>query len=218
MDKNFLMVKRCLFPLQLLKKMQELLSLIPKNSRSQVKKILKDSNVLIKITKKRITKHGDFIKKIDTTSLITINITSNPFRFLITLLHELAHFKVSQSHQYRVKPHGLEWKLAYRKILLPFLNPNIFPEPICGLLAHHMKNPKASTDRDFDLVMALRDYDPPSKNILIMEIKNGKEFILENGRVFVKIKQRRKLFECIEKATGKVYIFSPNSEVKPLNS
>ena len=86
--------------------MQELLSLIPKNSRSQVKKILKDSNVLIKITKKRITKHGDFIKKIDTTSLITINITSNPFRFLITLLHELAHFKVSQSHQYRVKPHG----------------------------------------------------------------------------------------------------------------
>ncbi len=195
--------------------MQELLSLIPKNSRSQVKKIFKGSDVIIKITKKRITKHGDFSRKINGASLITINITSNPFRFLITLLHELAHFKVSQSYQYRVKPHGLEWKLTYREILLPFLNPNIFPEPICSLLAHHIKNPKASTDSDFELVMALREYDPPSKKVLIVEIKDGNEFILENGRVFVKIKQRRKHFECIEKATGKIYVFSPNSEVKP---
>jgi len=45
------------------------------------------------------------------------------------------------------------------KLFLPFLNPEIFPEPICSLLAAHMKNPKASTDRDFNLVMALKKYD-----------------------------------------------------------
>ena len=198
--------------------MKQLLSLIPKNSKSQVKKILNDSRVLIKITKKRISKHGDYRENINGIPLITINNSSNPYRFLITLLHELAHFKVSQLHQYKVKPHGLEWKLVYREVLLPFLNPKIFPEPICDLLAQHMKNPKASTDRDFKLVMALREYDPHNEKILIFQIKDGNQFFLDNGRVFVKIKKRSKLIECEEKDTGKVYVFPPHSEVTPIFS
>lgn len=198
--------------------MQHLLSLIPESSKSQIEKLLQNSNVSIKITKKRITKHGDFRRYINGTSLITINNTSNPYRFLITLLHELAHFKVSQLYPYRTKPHGLEWKSIYREILIPFLNPDIFPEPICGLLANHIKNPKASTDRDFKLIIALQQYDPPSSKTLIYQLKDGKHFALENDRVFVKLKKRRTLFECKEKSTGKIYLFSPHSEVKQIYS
>ena len=196
--------------------MKQLLSLIPESSKYQIKKILQASNIAIKITKKRKTKHGDFRRYTNGTSLITVNNTSNPYRFLITLLHELAHFKVSQLYPYKVKPHGLEWKSIYREILIPFLNPDIFPEPICGLLANHMKNPKASTDRDFKLIIALRQFDPSSSKTLIYQLKDGKHFTVENDRVFIKLKKRRIRFECREKSTGKIYLFSPQSEVKPI--
>ena len=196
--------------------MEQLLSLIPESSKFRIKKFLQASNIDIKITKKRKTKHGDFRRYTNGTSLITVNNTSNPYRFLITLLHELAHFKVSQLYPYKVKPHGLEWKSIYREILIPFLNPDIFPEPICGLLANHMKNPKASTDRDFKLIIALRQFDPSSSKTLIYQLKDGKHFALENDRVFIKLKKRRILFECREKSTGKIYLFSPQSEVKSI--
>lgn len=198
--------------------MDQILSFVPEDAKDQVLKVLETSKVSIKITKKRQTKHGDFRKMRDGTSFITLNATSNPYRFLITLLHELAHFKVSQSVFYRTRPHGKEWKKAYRETLLPFLNPVIFPEPLCSLLATHMINPKASTDRDFHLVMALKKYDPPSTTIPICELENGQEFHLENGRTFMKIKKRRTRFECKELKNGRIYLFSPHAEVVPVSS
>ena len=197
--------------------MEQLLTLIPENSKTQIIKVLRSYSVSFKITKKRLTKHGDFRRYNNGTSLITLNITSNPYRFLITLLHELAHFKVSKLHTHRTKPHGSEWKSVYREILFPFLNLDIFPEPLCDLLARHMKNPKASTDRDFKLVMALREYDSQSPKISIYQIKEGDQFILDNDRIFVKLKKRRILFECREKTTGKIYLFSPHSQVRSIN-
>ena len=195
--------------------MDQVLSLVPEQAKNQVEQLLNTSKVSIKITKKRQTKHGDFRKNGNGSSLITLNTTSNPFRFLITLLHELAHFRVSQSVQYQIKPHGKEWKNTYRETLLPFLNPEIFPEPLCTLLASHMINPKASTDRDFALVMALKKYDPQSSCCPIFELKDGQQFELENGRKFVKIKKRRTRFECKELDSGKIYLFSPHAEVTP---
>jgi SprT protein len=196
--------------------MDQVLSLVPEQAKNQVEQLLNTSKVSIKITKKRQTKHGDFRKNGNGSSLITLNTTSNPYRFLITLLHELAHFRVSQSVQYRIKPHGKEWKNTYRETLLPFLNPEIFPEPLCTLLASHMINPKASTDRDFALVMALKKHDPPASTYPIFELKDGQQFELENGRKFVKIKKRRTRFECKELDSGKIYLFSPHAEVVPV--
>jgi hypothetical protein len=78
-----------------------------------------------------------------------------------------------------------------------------------------MKNPKASTDRDFKLVMALRKYDPPSLKIPVFELEPGQYFSLDNGRVFTKLKKRRTRIECKEIKTGRIYLFSPHAEVLP---
>ena len=198
--------------------MEDVLTFVPEEARIQVKQLIETSKLRIKITKKRQTKHGDFRKMHNGTSLITLNITPNPYRFLITLLHELAHFKVSQATHYRIRPHGKEWKSAYKNLVLEFLNPSIFPEPLCSLFAAHMINPKASTDRDFALVMALKKYDPPSKTTPLFELADGQQFQLENGREFVKIKKRRIRFECEERVSGRVYLFSPHAEVIPFSS
>ena len=198
--------------------MDQILSFVPEEARAQVQEFLEKTKVSIKIKKKRKTKHGDFRRMVNGNVFITVNQTSNPYRFLITLLHELAHYKVSQSVFYQIKPHGKEWKKAFREILLPFLNPVIFPEPICSLMGAHMINPKASTDRDFNLVMALKKYDPPSLTTPIYELLNGQEFRLENGRTFVKIRKRRTRFECKELKNGRFYLFSPHAEVVPICS
>ncbi len=193
--------------------MDQLLSLIPEAAVDHMQNLLSQSNLTIKITKKRLTKHGDYRRRVDGSSMITLNATSNPYRFLITLLHELAHFKVAENHNYRVKPHGIEWKNAYREIILPYLNPKIFPNPLCTLLAQHMKNPKASTDRDFNLVMALRKYDVQTEKVALFELEEGQLFYLDNGRTFVKMKKRRTRLECKEVESGRLYLFSPHAEV-----
>ena len=196
--------------------MEEVLSFIPPGARSGVQELLIANSVEFKLTKVRRTKHGDFRWRPGETALITLNKTTNPYRFLITLLHELAHFQVSTNFSYRVKPHGKEWKKAYRALAIPFLNANIFPEPLCRLFAVHLKNPKASTDRDFALVSALKQYDPPTSTRAIFELAEGEKFQIEDGRTFIKIKKRRIRYECQEVRTGKCYLFSPQAEVYPL--
>jgi hypothetical protein len=85
-------------------------------------------------------------------------------------------------------------------------------------MAAHMLNPKASTDRDFDLVIALKKYDPPSVSVPIFKLTDGTKFSLENGRIFLKIKKLRTRFKCKELKNGRIYLFSPHAEVFPKSS
>ncbi len=195
--------------------MQHLFQLIPGKSKKKVIKLLESEPVIIRVTKKRTSKHGDFRKKANGDFFITINESTNPYRFLITLLHEIAHYIVFKKYSSISKPHGPEWKLAYRKILLPFLNKQIFPDQICRCLAHYMKNPKASTDRDLNLFMALRKYDKKENYSLILEIEKGQSFRIKGGRKFIKLNKRRKLYECREVSSNRIYLFSPQAEVIP---
>ena len=76
-------------------KNNEVLDYIPVNSFDYVKKIISDDNLVLKVVKERKTKHGDFRKLKNGSNQITLNYNKNQFRFLITLIHELAHFRVS---------------------------------------------------------------------------------------------------------------------------
>ena len=195
--------------------MENFLKLIPEKSKKKVVNLLHLEPVIVKVAKKRISKHGDFRKKANGDFFITINESTNPYRFLITLLHEIAHYIVYKKYSNISKPHGPEWKLAYRKILLPFLNNQIFPDQICSCLAHYIRNPKASTDRDLNLFMALRKYDKKENYSLILEIEKGQSFRIKCGRKFIKLNKRRKLYECREVSSNRIYLFSPQIEVIP---
>ena len=114
----------------------------------------------------------------------------------------------------RIKPHGKEWKLVFRQLFLPFLRPEIFPQEVLPYLAHYFKNPKASSDSDADLSLALKSYDPENEKNYIFELPVGTQFKIHNGRVFTKGNKRVKRFECTENSTGRTYLFSPNAEVE----
>ena len=100
--------------------------------------------------------------------------------------------------------------------MLPFTNPEIFPDDLLPLIANHFKNPKASSDADQQLGLALKQFDDRNDLNYVFEVPLGKEFKLYNGKIFRKGLKRVKRFECIELKTGKTYLFNPNAEVKIL--
>jgi SprT protein len=166
----------------------------------------------LKIVNKRSTKHGDFKRYVDGKVQITINNDLNPYRFLLTLMHEFAHLVTFEEYK-RVKPHGLEWKNNFKLLMLPFLRPEIFPEELLSELASYLINPKASSDGSVNLSLAFRKFDVQNDKTLIFEIPDSSKFQYRN-RTFVKGKKRRTKYECLEILTDRKYIFHPHAEVE----
>jgi hypothetical protein len=84
------------------------------------------------------------------------------------------------------------------------------------LIANHFKNPKASSDTDAKLSVALKAYDKPSNKSYIFEIPRGSHFYLPNGKVFIKGEKLRKRYKCKEVSSGRIYVFQPNAQVEIL--
>ena len=183
---------------------------IPVASRKPIAELISMSKASIKVVSERKTRHGDYRKMPDGTHQITINGNLNPYRFLITLIHELAHLLAYKKYGPTIKPHGKEWKHTFQMLMLPFIRPEIFPAELLPPLALHFKNPKASSDTDARLSLALKGYDPPNDKNYIFEIPEGGLFRLYNGKVFRRGAKRVKRFECVELSSVRVYLFNPN--------
>ena len=187
---------------------------IPQQAMAMVLNLLKHDHLTVKIKNERKTRHGDYMRLPNGKHQITVNSNLNHYRFLITLIHEIAHFEAYKAYGRFIKPHGLEWKRTFQHLMLPFLNPEVFPNDLLPLLAKHFKNPKASSDTDVALAYALKQFDDTTNKTYVFELPLGGTFKLYNGKVFKKMHKRVKRYECIEIKTGKLYLFNPNVEVE----
>lgn len=187
---------------------------IPQAAVISVFELIKEHKVHLKIVNERISRHGDYRKTLDGKHQITVNASLNKYRFLITLIHEIAHLEAFTKYGRSIKPHGTEWKQTFQLIMFPFLRPEVFPSQLLPLLARHFKNPKASSDTDAKLALALKQFDPDNDKNYIFEIPHGGHFRIYNGKIFQRGKQRIKRFECMEVGTGQIYLFNPNAEVE----
>ena len=185
---------------------------IPEKAIPFIQFLIDTHNFTLKIVNQRQTKHGDFRKLQNGRFQITVNNNLNPYQFLLTLVHEIAHHVTHQKFGI-VKAHGKEWKTVFQHLMLPFLRPDIYPKEMLPFLANYLKNPKASTDTDANLSLILRG------NIA----EKGKKFMFEipldsffefNKTIYKKGNKRRTRFECLNMSNHKIYLFNQNVEIK----
>ncbi len=191
-------------------------SYLPERAIAKCASLIAGHKVVIHVVRNRKTKHGDFRVQPKRPVSITINAMENPYRFLLTFLHEWAHYKVFTSYTFRKKPHGKEWKSAFQQMVAPFLEGDIFPESLLIPLKKHMQNARATFAADANLSMALRAFDPPNNKKCIFELEQGALFNAQDGRVFSKDAKRRTRFVCTCVKTKKQYLFPLFVEVSPL--
>lgn len=184
---------------------------IPEAAIEMVDYLIHKHRVNIKIVGQRQSKHGDFRRLSNGKMQITVNNNLNPFQFLLTLVHEIAHHVTYQKFG-RVQPHGKEWKTIFQHLMLPFLQPTIYPSSILPLLANYLKNPKASTDADVKLSLALKQYSRETGKSFIFELPKGSFFHFKNT-IYQLGNKRRTRYECKNMNNNKVYLFNQNVEV-----
>jgi hypothetical protein len=188
---------------------------LPERAVATCLELIQNTGVHLKIVNERVTRHGDYRRMPDGRHQITVNATLNQYRFLITLVHEIAHLVAFEKYGRRIKPHGLEWKHTFQHLMLPFIRPEIFPSKLLPLLAKHFRNPKASSSTDAKLSIALKQFDTQqSDNSYVFELPIGTVFRIHNGKMYQKGKKRVKRYECIELDSGRMFLFQPNAEVE----
>jgi hypothetical protein len=185
---------------------------IPKKAIPFVAFLIDEHNFTLKIVHQRQTKHGDFRQLPSGKFQITVNNNLNTYQFLLTLIHEIAHHVTHQKFG-RVQPHGNHWKKVFQHLMLPFLHPDIYPKEILPYLANYLKNPKASTDADVHLSLALRGNLAETGKNFVFDIPFGELFVFKNT-VYKRGNKRRTRFECLNLQNKKVYLFNQNVEVK----
>jgi len=185
---------------------------IPEKAIPIVQYLIEQHHFTLKIVNQRLTKHGDFRKMPNGRFQITINNSLNQYQFLLTLIHEIAHHVTYQKFG-RVQPHGKEWKTIFQHLMLPFLQPEIFPKHILPILANYLKNPKASTDADVKLSLAFKEFSKETGKNYIFEVPYGSLFRFKNA-IYKRGNKRRTRFECAQTKNGKVYLFNQNVEVE----
>lgn len=192
-----------------------LLKYLPEHAVEPVFELIKTNSVHLKIVNERVTRHGDYRRHPSGKHQITVNANLNKYRFLITLVHEIAHLAAFEKYGRNIKPHGNEWKITFQRLMIPFIRPEIFPNSVLPLIANHFRNPTASSDTDARLAFALKQFDERKPDIHFMhEVPSGSFFRIKNGRVFQKKGLRVKRYECLEVKTGKLYLFNANAEVE----
>jgi SprT protein len=169
----------------------------------------------LKLSKSRQTKVGDFTsRKSKSHPRITLNDDLNPYLFLTTYVHEVAHLHVFLKYGHRVDPHGEEWKQVFIDLLIPLLWEHIYPEEILHELRRHMVNPKASSFADTKLTEAFRLFDKNKNHAAVLsQLPEGSTFQLQ-GRYFKKGKLRRTRILCKELKSKRDYLVPADALVQ----
>jgi hypothetical protein len=151
---------------------------------------------------------------------ISVNEDLNPYAFLTTLLHELAHAVTWERHRHarrRPRPHGPEWRGEFEAVLAPVVASGALPDDVAAALAN--RRPMAATCSDRGLALALARYDrfDPTR-VLVETLPDGTLFRVDGGLVFRAGRRLRSRRQCYERRTGREYRVHGLARVEPLSA
>lgn len=170
-------------------------------------------NFKLKIRKPRQSVYGDYRPpRQGSNHLITVNRDMNQYAFLLTLVHEIGHLLAHERHGLRIKPHGDEWKNAFKDLMRPIIRLRVFPDDVRDAIIKYMKDPGASSCSDVNLMRVLKKYDPSNGLVLLESLPHNSVFAY-SGKLFVKGPKIRTRFQCKQHGTDHIYFFAALAEV-----
>jgi hypothetical protein len=188
---------------------------VPEEATDIVVRWIQDFKVALTITQSRKSVFGDYRwPQNGKGHRISVNGDLNPYAFLITLVHEMAHLTSWEKYRNTVSSHGREWKHEFKILMDEFSGKRIFPGDIRTAFKQHLVAPAYSHCEDPQLMKALRKYDRVAETSLD-EIPEGSVFKFGNN-IYRKGKKLRKRFMCYEINSKRVLLFNPMAPVKKI--
>lgn len=150
---------------------------------------------------------GDYSPHLGNGNRISINHNLNPYDFLITFIHELAHHVTYKKYGPHHQSHGSEWKDEFKNCMRPVVLMRIFPPDIEQPLIRHMQTPKYTHSGDVQLMKALMKYNKGDQPLILDDLPTGTHFKMsQRGRVVLKkMEKLRSYVLCEDIDTGKKY-------------
>lgn len=167
-----------------------------------------DRGCTLVLSRPRKSKFGDF-RAGPSGYRISVNKDLNPFRFALTLFHELAHLQVYGIHKGKVQPHGEEWKQAYRELLDSYSVETLFardPELLAVYRAER-SHPRAQAGLHGLKEEVLGQFDPPDDRCMLSELVEGQRFVFR-GKEYIKLKSQRSRALCVRTQDNRRYTIS----------
>ena len=191
---------------------------LPDQSLEYVMGWIDGRRIYMRIARGRRTKLGDYRPpQKDDIHRISVNGDLNPFEFLITLTHEIAHLATWEKYGRRARPHGAAWKIQYASMMATLLEKKIFPEEIESIIRQLVANPKAGSKSNTDLTRALHSHNQVQTGVFLEDLPAGALFSLLDGRKFRKEEKLRKWYRCVNQHNRRIYRVSPVTRVIPVN-
>jgi SprT protein len=194
---------------------------LPPGVAGYVGELLGRQPVEVRLARPRRTKLGDHRPPARHLPVhrISVNDNLNPYAFLTTLLHEIAHATAWERHRgrRRLRPHGPEWQAEFGGILGPVVGQGILPAVVEAALARSLSGAAAATCSDRGLVLALAEFDlPPAGYVRVEDLAERAVFRAPNGAVFRAGRRLRTRRQCFELRTGREYRVHGLALVEPL--
>ena len=161
---------------------------------------------------------GDYSPHLGKGNRISINHNLNPYDFLITFTHELAHHTAHKKFENNHQPHGSEWKEEFKNQMRPMVRLHFFPPDIEAPLIRHMSKPKYTHSGDLALTKALIKYNRESDTVLLDDLKEGDLFKMSaRARVIMRKGQKRRTYvHCEDIGSGKKYLVHAVARIVPI--
>jgi preprotein translocase subunit Sss1 len=202
-------------------------SFIPDQSVEYILHWFLENKVRLRISLNRSSKSGDYRpSRQHLPPRISINNNLNPYDFLITLVHEMAHHAVwcafvMTNHEssirmrrhYHPKPHGQEWQHHFRQLMIPLMNTSVFPPDVLYMVENYFRNLRVSPKFGQNLARVLKKYDKPDGKEFVENLPYNALFRLPDGRLFRRKEKLRKRFRCICMNNDRIFLFSPLAQV-----
>jgi hypothetical protein len=195
--------------------LEGVLTRFPDQAQQLARGLFNEYHFLFRITTPRKTRLGCFKGvRYGARPVIHVNSDLGQYTFLLVFLHELAHLVVMKKHGRKARPHGFEWKTAYRNLMQPFFNEGVFPPSLITELHRYFIKTPATFHRDASLINTLASLEGGETMLTVGDVPLNSTFTLMSGRQFVKLEKLRTRYKCFCPATRKYYLVPKSAQVR----